>query len=193
MAAERELAPGEWSVLALLADGPSHGWALAKEMSRSGEVGRVWAVGRPLVYRALELLEERGLVEAVGQERGVRGPNRELFRASARGREELRRWLAAPVDHVREIRSVFLLKLVLSLRAGVERRPLLEAQRRVVAPTVDQLEGRLRASSGNERVFVRFRLEATRGVLAFIDSLLAEPDPVGSSPPVSGADGDGRP
>ena len=29
MTVERELAPGEWSVLALLAEEPGHGWALA--------------------------------------------------------------------------------------------------------------------------------------------------------------------
>ena len=74
MSEVRELAPGEWSVLALLSDAPAHGWALAKEMSRDGEVGRVWAVGRPLVYRALELLESRGLIEPVGSERGRARP-----------------------------------------------------------------------------------------------------------------------
>jgi PadR family transcriptional regulator AphA len=174
VADERDLAPGEWSVLALLADRPSHGWALAKEMSRSGEVGSVWSVGRPLVYRALELLEERGLVEPVGSERGARGPNRALFRATDEGRRALREWLAEPVERVREIRSVFLLKLVLILRAGMERRPLLLAQRAVVLPAIETLEARLRVCAGNERIFVRFRLESTRAVVDFIDAMLAE-------------------
>jgi len=171
---QRDLAPGEWSVLALLADEPGHGWALAKEMSRSGEIGRVWSVGRPLVYRTLELLEERGLIEATGSERGARGPNRTLFRATDAGREQLSRWLAEPVDHVREVRSLFLLKLVLIERAGLESGPLLRAQRTLVAPTVDALETRLRTSIGTEKVFVRFRLESTRAVIEFIDSMLAD-------------------
>lgn len=174
VAVERDLAPGEWSVLALLADQPGHGWALAKEMSRSGEVGRVWSVGRPLVYRALELLEERELIEAIGHEPGARGPNRTLFRGTAAGREALRRWLAEPVDHVREVRSLFLLKLVLIERAGLESAPLLEAQRALVVPAVEALETRLRQSIGTEKVFVRFRLETTRAVVDFIDSMLAE-------------------
>ena len=33
----RELAPGEWSVLALLADAPAHGWALAEGDVADGE------------------------------------------------------------------------------------------------------------------------------------------------------------
>lgn len=174
MATERDLAPGEWSVLALVAERPSHGWALAPEMSPSGEVGRVWSIGRPLVYRALDLLEQRGLVEQAGQERGLRGPTRELFCATDAGRRALESWFAEPVERVREIRSVFLLKLVLLQRAGREGRPLLRAQRRVTANGVEALSERLRLSSGSERVFVRFRLESTIGVLDFIDALIAD-------------------
>jgi PadR family transcriptional regulator AphA len=167
----RELAPGEWSVLALLADAPAHGWALAKEMSRTGSIGRVWGVGRPLVYRALDVLESRGLIEEVGTERGVRGPNRAIFAATGNGREELRHWLRQPVDHVRDVRSLFLLKLVLLGRAGLDRRPLLEAQREQTVAAVEALEARLRESAGVEHILTRFRLETTRSVIAFIDSL----------------------
>ena len=145
--AERDLAPGEWSCLALLAHSPSHGWALAKEMSRTGEIGRVWAVGRPLVYRALDVLERRGLIDQVGSEPGSRGPNRALFQANERGRAELARWLSEPVDHVRDVRSLFLLKLVLSERAGLDSRPLLRAQRAVTVPAVSGA----RASAPPER------------------------------------------
>jgi DNA-binding PadR family transcriptional regulator len=171
---ERELAPGEWSVLALLAEAPAHGWALARQMARDGEIGRVWALGRPLVYRALELLEERGLIEPAGSERGVRGPNRTVFRATADGRRELAEWLQVPVEHVRDVRSLLLLKLVLIDRGGLDREPLLRAQRELVVPAIQTLETRLAESSGSEAIFVRFRLESTRAVLDFIDGLLAE-------------------
>jgi PadR family transcriptional regulator AphA len=171
---ERELAPGEWSILALLAEAPSHGWALARQMARDGEIGRVWALGRPLVYRALELLETRGLVEPTGSERGTRGPNRTVFCATEAGRQALGRWLGEPVAHVRDVRSLLLLKLVLLERAGLDREPLLQAQRELVVPAVHALETRLARSRGTESIFVRFRLESTRAVLAFIDGLLAE-------------------
>ena len=174
MTVERELAPGEWSVLALLAEEPGHGWALARQMARDGEIGRVWALGRPLVYRALELLEERGLIEPAGSERGVRGPNRTVFRATPEGREALAHWLEEPVEHVRDVRSLLLLKLVLIDRARLDRTPLLLAQRELVVPGVRQLEQRLAESSGSEAIFVRFRLESTKAVLDFIDGLLAE-------------------
>jgi hypothetical protein len=41
-------------------------------------------------------------------------------------------------------------------------------------PAVEALETRLRESAGSESVFVRFRLESTRAVIEFIDSMLAE-------------------
>jgi PadR family transcriptional regulator AphA len=161
-------------VLALLAEAPSHGWALARRMARTGEIGSVWSLGRPLVYRALELLESRGLIEAIGHEPGLRGPNRTIFRATAEGRDELERWLAEPVDRVREVRSLFLLKVVLIDRASLDPVPLLEAQRAAVLPAVEALETRLAASSGSEQILVRFRLESTRAVLLLIDALLDE-------------------
>ena len=172
MAVERELAPGEWSVLALLAEEPGHGWALARQMAREGEIGKVWALGRPLVYRALELLEERKLIEPAGSERGLRGPNRTVFRATDAGKAALAHWLQEPVDHVRDIRSLLLLKLVLNDRAGTDPTPLLKAQRELVVPSVKALEHRLGESSGSEAIFVRFRLESTRAVVDFIDGLL---------------------
>jgi DNA-binding PadR family transcriptional regulator len=184
---ERELAPGEWSVLALLAEEAGHGWALARQMARDGEIGRVWALGRPLVYRALELLEERGLIEPAGSERGVRGPNRTVFRATPGGREALAEWLEEPVEHVRDVRSLLLLKLVLIDRAGLDRTPLLNAQRELVVPGVRQLEQRLEESSGSEAIFVRFRLESTRAVVDFIDGLLAERPGVAAAPAQSGS------
>jgi DNA-binding PadR family transcriptional regulator len=179
---ERELAPGEWSVLALLAEEPGHGWALARQMARDGEIGRVWALGRPLVYRALELLEERGLIEPAGSERGVRGPNRTVFRATPEGRDALAHWLEEPVEHVRDVRSLLLLKLVLIDRAALDRTPLLHAQRALVVPAVRQLEQRLAESTGSEAIFVRFRLESTRAVVDFIDGLLAERSGVAATP-----------
>jgi DNA-binding PadR family transcriptional regulator len=174
VASERELAPGEWSVLALLAERPGHGWALAAQMARTGSIGKVWSLGRPLVYRALDTLADRGLIEAVGDEPGARGPHRTIFAATGRGRQALLEWLHEPVGHVREVRSLFLLKLVLLERADLPLRPLLEAQRTQMEPAIEQLEARLRASGKGESIFVRFRLETTRAVLEFIVSQLAE-------------------
>ena len=66
------------------------------------------------------------------------------------------------------------MKLRADGRAGLDPEPLLEAQRASVVPAVEALESRLAASGHTERILVHFRLESTRAVVHFIDSLLAE-------------------
>ena len=61
-----ELSAGEWAVLALLGEQPAHGFAIARAMAPGGDVGQVWAMRRPLVYRALETLEQREMIRPAG-------------------------------------------------------------------------------------------------------------------------------
>src|SRR6476661_4172725 len=68
---ERNLAPGEWAVLALLSEQPAHGWAVASQLDQSGELGLVWSLGRPLVYRSIDVLAERKLIEPVRDVRSL--------------------------------------------------------------------------------------------------------------------------
>jgi PadR family transcriptional regulator AphA len=170
VAEERELAPGEWSVLGLLAEQPAHGWALAAALAPDGEIGGVWSLGRPLVYRSLDILERRGLIEPAGLEPSVRGPKRTVFRVTDAGRAELDRWLQEPVEHVHEIRSLLLLKLAFGERLGVDLGPMLHAQRELLAERADGIEARLEESAGAERIMGRFRLETARAALRFVDA-----------------------
>jgi PadR family transcriptional regulator AphA len=172
MMAERELAPGEWAVLALLSERPAHGWALAGQLGANGELGSVWSLGRPLVYRSIEILADRGLIEPAGQEPGLRGPNRTIYRVTESGHDALAAWLKQPVDHVRDVRSLLLLKLIFAERTGIDVTPMLVAQHEAVATAVSSLEARAYASSGGDAILLRFRLESTRGVLRFLEGLL---------------------
>jgi DNA-binding PadR family transcriptional regulator len=174
---ERNLAPGEWAVLALLCERPAHGWALANQLGPAGELGSVWSLGRPLVYRSLEVLDQRALIEEAGDEPGVRGPNRMIFRCTAEGRAALEQWLQEPVEHVRDVRSLLLLKLVFTERAGIDPEPMLLAQHDSIATAISSLEARTGATNGSERIMLRFRLESTRAVLRFIEGVLAERTP----------------
>jgi PadR family transcriptional regulator AphA len=169
-----ELTPSEFAVLALTAERPAHGWALAVKLAKGGEIGAIWSLGRPLVYHSLERLEREGLIKAIGLERGERGPHRVVYGVTPRGRAALRGWLARPVDRVRDIRSLFLLKLVLSQRAGIDPSPLLVAQRAVLVPFVAWLESQLddHADAPGEATMLYFRLETARTIVRFIDGLL---------------------
>jgi DNA-binding PadR family transcriptional regulator len=165
------LSPGEWAVLGLIAERPRHGFALRKALAPGGEVGRVWSLPGPLVYRALTTLQAKGLAEVAGAERSDVGPQRTLVAASAEGREALRAWLWQPVEHLRDFRSLFMLKLALLHRAGEEPRRLLDAQRRRLAPIVAALEERARTDDGFDRALATWRMESARAAVRFLDGI----------------------
>jgi PadR family transcriptional regulator AphA len=163
------------TVLALIAERQAHGWALAAKLARGGEVGQIWSVSRPIVYHALEKLERAGLVQAVGLERGGRGPHRVIYAVTGQGRRELEEWLERPVEHVRDIRSVFLLKVVLTERGGGNPDQLLVAQRAALVPFVAWLEAQADETGPElpgETTVAAFRLETATAILRFIDRKL---------------------
>lgn len=134
------LSTTEYAVLGVLAEGANHGFALSKLLAADGEVGRVFRVRRPLVYRALDRLVEAGYAEPVATEKGDAGPQRVVHRVTSRGRRQLEDWLAQPVAHVRDIRIEFLLKLALLHRRGLSPVDLIRDQRNALLPTLNALE-----------------------------------------------------
>src|SRR5215831_2814999 len=122
---------------------PGHGWRLAELLEPAAPVGSIWSVARPLVYTSLRHLERDGLIETAGLERGRRGPYRVNYAPTRQGRAAVRSWLGQPVEHVRDMRSLFLLKVVLSQRLGLDLEPLLIAQRALLGPFVAWLEAQL--------------------------------------------------
>ncbi len=165
-------------MLALLCERPAHGWALARQLSDTGELGSIWSLKRPLVYRSLEILDERGLIVASGHEPGARGPNRTIFKATPAGHAAVAEWLLEPVEHVRDGRSMLLLKLVFAQRACVDPRPMLTAQQDALSEAIDSLELRMRESDGVDAILLRFRLESSRAVERFIDGVLVDLEPI---------------
>ena len=70
---------------------------------------------------------------------------------------------------------MFLLKVVLSQRAGRDLEPLLVAQRAALLPFVAWLEAQLDDTDGEspgETTVAAFRLETTGAIVRFIDGLL---------------------
>lgn len=129
----------EWVTLALLVEGPVHGFALAKILAPGSDLGRILTVRRPLVYRALDRLVADGLAAPRQTEPGDAGPNRTVMAPTADGVAAVNRWLITPVDHVRELRVEFLVKLRLLERRGRSNRRLVVAQRAALDQTLTGL------------------------------------------------------
>lgn len=162
MAAGRSLA--DHVCLAVIAEGPTHGWAIVKELAPDGDLGRIWSLSRPLTYRSLDLLVADGLVtrRRVGR--------RHELRVTAAGRRAHQRWLTGPVAHLRELRTEFLVKTRLIERSGGSPADLARRQ-------LDALGGTIRAltSTAAADPVERWRQEAARAAERFLESLAEDP------------------
>ncbi|MGH9095175.1 MAG: PadR family transcriptional regulator [Acidimicrobiales bacterium] len=170
-----DLSPGEWAVLGVVAEGPTHGFAVAQLVGPAGELGRIWTLPRPFVYQALKKLTAAGFIAARATEASDRGPQRTIVAATAAGRGAVAAWLSRPVDHVRDIRSLFLLKLALLDRAGADARSLVAAQHRALVPQVAGLEARRDQAEGFERTLAAWRLESCHAAIRFLAAWTPQP------------------
>lgn len=168
----KTLSTGDWAVLAFLAEGEAHGFRLAGVFGAEGELGQIWRIQRPQVYRALEYLVAENLIRPTRQEEGDAGPPRTVYEATKEGRRAVKRWLGTPVAHLREGRSDLLLKLAFLTRSGTSPRPLLRAQKKVFAEMLKKLEARLETAEGIGRMVLLWRAENARSALNFLEQLL---------------------
>jgi DNA-binding PadR family transcriptional regulator len=168
---EPELSLAEWLVLCLICERPQHGFALARLLGSEGDMGRIWRVPKPVVYRALQRLADLALVKAAEQQPSSQGPVRSPVHVTRAGRRLAAQWLNRPASHNRDVRSELLVKLALLDRSGADPRPLLDAQREQLIPVAQALRARLSMVTGFDRTLVLWRSETISATLRFLDAL----------------------
>lgn len=126
----RQLSLADHVCLAIIAEGPTHGWSIVRLLRSDGDLGRIWSLSRPLTYRSIATLIELGLVDGTPHGRRV------VLTATSAGERTAERWLAEPVDHLRSLRTEFLLKVRLHERRGRPFQPLAERQLAALADTI---------------------------------------------------------
>ena len=166
---EHQLLLGEWACLGILYPAPTHGFAIAARLKPSGDVGRVWSLSRALTYRSLDQLTIRSYIQPVGEEPGIAGGNRTILAATRTGRAQLRKWLATPVAHLRDLRSELLLKLLIADLCDIDISPMLVAQRRHIVEVAAAISSQLHGESGD--VVALWRSETADAALRFLDRL----------------------
>ncbi len=168
-------------LLGLLSEEPATGYDLARRLEE--EVAPLWRAEISQIYPALDGLRRAGFARSkvLGPERG---PRRHLYRITAAGRRELRRWVASPAPAPRAkdeglSRMAFLDALTLEER----RRAILhydrllaeEARRLKSAAPLPHFRREAR------RVAVE-RLEATRRALKILAASAGTPVSPSSAP-----------
>ena len=153
--------------LALVAEGPTHGWTLVKLLAPGGEIGRIWSLSRPLTYRSVDKLVAARLVDREP------GDRRAMLTATATGRRTSEEWLTTPVEHLRELRTQFLVKLVLLDRVGRDRQALVAAQRAALSDTIASLTAE--APADPVELWRHESARAAARYLERLDRLVADP------------------
>jgi DNA-binding PadR family transcriptional regulator len=108
--------PIQHAVLALLADGPSHGYELKSAFDRA--VGPQWGplnIGH--LYQVLDRLSRDGLVTSTRVTQDVK-PDRVVYQITDNGANELANWLAEPSPRTAGFRDDFFLKVMAAARTG---------------------------------------------------------------------------
>jgi DNA-binding PadR family transcriptional regulator len=149
--------PIQHAVLALLADGPGHGYELRSEFQES--VGPQWGelnIGH--LYQVLDRLVRDGLVTKTSVAQ-VDRPDKNVYKLTRDGRRELERWLKTPFVRQGGYRDDFFLKLFAAARLGRDRlETVLRIQREAYLSELASL-GQLRVSHGDQPV-VNLLIEA---------------------------------
>jgi PadR family transcriptional regulator AphA len=111
-----KLSPTSYLVLGLVAQfGPLTPYDLKQQVQ--GSIGYFWNFPHSQLYAEPTRLAREGLLD---EEQEAGGRRRRLFSITARGREAIGEWLAAPVDQPTEIRDLGLMQLFFGGLAGPE-------------------------------------------------------------------------
>jgi DNA-binding PadR family transcriptional regulator len=166
-----QLTAGEWAVLALVDEGPTHGFSVARAMAAGDEVGRIWAMRRPLVYRTLDILAGRELTSIAGVMTSFTGPPRTLVETTPEGKRLVAEWMFEPVERLRDARSGLMLKLLFLDRRGLDPAPLLDAQRMRLVELEAELKSTFAEAEGFARTLALWRVENAAAAIRFVDAV----------------------
>ena len=158
-------------LLGLLWEGPSTGYDLARSLDR--DVEPLWRSEISQIYPALARLRRAGFVvlRVLGPRRG---PRRNLYRITAAGRRELKRWLSEPAPPPSSKDEGLTRIAFFDALPTAERRPILARYERSIAEEIR----RLRTSplpSGFRREGRRGAIERLEATRRWVRGLAAEP------------------
>lgn len=153
-------------MLALLADGPRHGYELKKELEE--RTGALWELNVGQVYTTLSRLERDGLVAESGSV-PTGGHDQRQYVLTEAGRREMDAWFAEPRRRNTPERDELVIKLTLATSVqGVSPDEVIDTQQ---AATVEELQRytRLKAAADPHDTARLFALDS---VIAEIDAEL---------------------
>lgn len=173
--------PAEHAILGLLLldQRGGHGYDLARQFGDGQPLGNVIRLEPGMLYHHLKKLARSGWVTSREEAQGSR-PARQVYQATDAGEAELLRWLREPVEHTREIRLEFLVKLYFARKLDRELATRLVSEQLATCLRIEdalqaQLDDPAALDDGGDARFTRevinLRLAQTRAAIDWIDQL----------------------
>jgi PadR family transcriptional regulator, regulatory protein AphA len=172
-----ELNPTSYVVLGMLRHEPRSGYEIKGMVD--GSTRFFWAASYGQIYPELRRLAEAGLVDGEAQATG--GRKRTVYRLTAAGRKELRRWLSEPAATF-ELRDESLLKLFFAIDAAPGRAAeILDEKRRLHEQKIARLrevepKAVAAAASGDPFPYMvlSYGIESSESTIAWCERTSAE-------------------
>ncbi len=162
----------ELALLGFLYERPMYGYEIHQRMSDPSGLGQVWQVKQSQLYALMGKLEEEGFLSSELQMQESRPP-RKVFHLTSTGTQVFLDWLHSPVEHSRDMRLDFLVKLYFIQKEGEEAlRLLIQKQREVTKGWLSYQEENaqpLQAPLPYEWFVRQFRTQQNQALLAWLD------------------------
>lgn len=168
----------EHVILALLDEEPMHGYELHHRLNEMPGISKIWNIKQALFYSKLERLEASGFIEKANPLNEEGTPSRVVLQITEQGKESLMEWISTPVRKARDLRQIFLGKLIIARRYGQDQAiDLIHKQRQVSQSWYDHLVNDLPEMSTQEMdelIVHSYRLYRDRTTLHWLDYLEKE-------------------
>lgn len=100
----------EYALMGLLIPGPCHGYEIHKHLQDPSGIGMIWGVKMSNLYAQLEKLEKKGFIQGTVHASDHK-PARMEFSLTKEGRLAFDQWLYKLIDHPRDFRQEFMVRL----------------------------------------------------------------------------------
>ncbi|NPV86040.1 MAG: hypothetical protein HPY45_08540 [Anaerolineae bacterium] len=159
------------ALLGFFINAPRYAYDLSREFEH--DLGRVWRLGRSLMYAQLKELAEQGYL-AMDVVTQPNRPARKIYYLTDAGRIRFAQWLNQPTMHIRNIRVEFLVRLYFFRTLNLPGLQELVTKQKAV---LGEMEDALEKNAGDIqddywRLVVDFRLGQIRAVQQWLELCL---------------------
>lgn len=163
----------EHALLGFILEQPLHGYEIHQRLQAARQLGLVWHLKQAHLYALLSKLEAEGLIAAELIPQEARPPRR-LLHLTEIGRAAFDDWVAAPVQHGRDLRIEFLAKLFWAQQLGATlTEQLIAAQREECRLWLDTLRTEMEQIEGATPyalLVLEFRRGQIEAMLEWLDT-----------------------